>query len=83
VESVVGAVAEKEWLLIVSSLVEVVPELVVDRCKVLGRGLNAHLDTQIVHVVDVPSTGMADYVTIGRLRKQRPLPEGRRQQREA
>ena len=83
VEAVVGAVAEQHRLLVVGALVEVVAQLVVDGGEVLRRGLDAHLDAQIVQVVDVPGAGVAHHFAVARLDEQRPLPEGRRQRRES
>ena len=70
-------------LLLVGALIEVVPELVMDRREVLLGRIDAHLDAQVVGVVDVPRARVADHVAIGRLREERPLPERRRQRREA
>ena len=55
---------KSERLLVVGALVEVVPELVMDRREVLGRLLDAHLDAQVVLVVDVPGARVADDVAV-------------------
>ncbi len=55
---------KSERLLVVGALVEVVPELVVDRDEVLGVDLDAHLDAQVVDAVDVPGAGVADDVAV-------------------
>ena len=64
VEAVVGAVAEQERLLVVGALVVVVAQLVVDGDEVLAVDLDAHLDAQVVVVVDVPGAGVADHLAV-------------------
>ena len=83
VESVVGAVAEQERLLVVGALVEVVAQLVMDGGEILGGDVDAHLDAQIVHEVDVPGAGVAHHVAVARLDEQRAFPERLRQRRES
>ena len=68
-EAVIGAVLKQRRLVLVGTLVEVVSEFVVDRDKILASHLDAHLDSQIVFIVDVPRAGMANDIAIGRLRK--------------
>ena len=60
VEAVVGAVQIEVGLLVVGALVVIVAELVVDGDEVVGIDLGAHLDAQVVLVVDVPGRGVAD-----------------------
>ena len=67
------AVEQRE--LVVGPLVVVVAQLVVDRLEVLGVDLDAHLDAQVVDVVDVPGARVADHVAVGGLGKERPLVE--------
>ena len=69
------------WAL-VGALVEVVPELVVDRREVFLGRLDAHLDADVVFEVDVPGAGVADDLAVLRPHEQRSLPEGLRQRRE-
>src|SRR5207247_7670444 len=49
-EAVVGAVAKQKRLLVVSALIEIVAELVVNRGEVFARDVYAHLDAQILDV---------------------------------
>jgi hypothetical protein len=83
VEAVVGALAQDRRQRLVGVVVEDVPELVMDRAEVFRRLVDAHLDARVVHRVDVPRAGVTDDLAIARLGEQRPLPEGRRQRREA
>ena len=84
VEAVVGAVAEDHRLrMVVFTRVEVMPELVVNRREVFRRRIDAHLDAQVVHVVDVPRARVTDDLTIARLHEQRSLPERLRQRIES
>ena len=83
VEAVIGAVLEQERLILVGALVEVVAEFVVNGDEVFAAHLDAHLDAQIVFVVDVPGAGVADDIAVGGLGEQRALPECWRQRREA
>ncbi len=83
VESVVGAVAEQKRLLVVSALVEVVAQLVMDGREILGVDLDAHLDAQIVHRIHVPGAGVTHHVAIARLDEHRALPKRLRQRRES
>ena len=62
-------------LLVVGALVEVVAQLVVDGVEVLAGDLDAHLEAQVVHGVDVPGAGVAHHLAIARLEEQRALPE--------
>ena len=64
VEAVVGAVAEDRRLILVRALIEVVPEPVVNRREILGRLLDAHLDAEVVDVIDVPRARMAHDLAI-------------------
>ena len=64
---------------VVRALVEVVAELVVDRREILRRLIDAHLDAQIVDVVDVPGAGVTHDFAVARLDEQRSLPERLRQ----
>jgi hypothetical protein len=79
VKTIVRTVAEKERLLIVCALVDVVSQLVVDGVEVLFGDVDAHLDAEIVDCVHIPSAGMADYFAIARLDEHRSLPECLRQ----
>jgi hypothetical protein len=67
VEAVVGAVLVEGPAACSSSVVVVVPELVVQGVQVLLRGLDAHLDAQIVRHGEVPGARVADDVAVGRL----------------
>src|SRR4029450_2195266 len=60
-------------------LIEVVPQLVMDRGEVLGRLVDAHLDAQVAEVVDVPGAGVTHDLAILRPHEQRALPERLRQ----
>ena len=64
VETVVGAVAEEGRLLVVGALIEVVAQLVVNREEVFAGDLDAHLDAEVVDVIDVPGAGVADHVAV-------------------
>ena len=83
VEPVVRAVAQDQRQPVVGPLIEIVSELVVDRREILVGDVDAHLDAQVVHAVDVPRARMAHDLAIARLDEQRPLPEGLRQRLEA
>ena len=64
--------------LLVGALVEVVAQLVVDGDEVLAGDLDAHLEAEVVDVVDVPGAGVADHVAVARPQEQGALPEGGR-----
>src|SRR5690349_14131070 len=51
-------------------------KFVMDGDKIFIANLNAHFDADVVFVVDVPSAGVADDVTIGWFDEERSLPEG-------
>ncbi len=55
VEAVVGAIAEERRLLIVGTLIKIVAEFVMNHGEVLVLLLDAHLDAQVLDVVNVPS----------------------------
>src|SRR5947199_9991749 len=80
-ESVVCAAEKEQRLLFVSALIKIMAKLVMNSHKIFGPDLNAHLDADIVFVVDVPGAGMADHITIYGFSEQRPLPESLRQRR--
>ena len=82
-ETVVGAVAEQERLLVVRALVEVVAQFVVDRGEVVGIDLDAHLHAQVVDASMSQARGMADYFTVARMHELRALPERFRQRRKS
>src|SRR5471030_131448 len=54
-------------------------ELVMDGEKVFASNLDAHLEAQVVEVVDIPGAGVADHIAVARLEKKRALPESLRQ----
>ncbi len=54
-----------------------------DGGEVLAGDLDAHLDADVVLLVDVPGAGVADHVAVRRLVEQRALPEGLGQRRHA
>ena len=66
-KAVVRAILKQEWLILVSALVKVVPEFVMDGNEIFIANLNAHFDTNIVFVVDVPGAGVTDNIAICRL----------------
>src|SRR3954464_6649028 len=74
-KSIIRAVLEERRLMGVRPLVVVMPKLVMNGGKVFCRDLNAHLQPDILLIVDVPSACMADHISIMRLHKQRTLPE--------
>src|SRR5216683_1338009 len=75
VETVIRAVLEQGREIVVSALVEVVTKLVVNGREILGRGLNAHFDPQIILVVNVPGARVANHLAVSRLCEHRALPE--------
>ena len=83
VETVVGAVAIQVAVVLVGPVVVVVAEFMVNGLEVLGVHVDAHLDAQVVLLVDVPGRGVTDHVAVGRLDEQRALPECLRQLGEA
>ncbi len=70
-------------LLVVGPLVVIVAKLVVDGHEVVGIDLGAHLDAQVVLVVEVPGRGVADHFAVARAGDLRALPEAGRKRREA
>jgi hypothetical protein len=64
VKSIVSAVSKKNGLIVVGALIEVVTKLVVDRIEVLGGDVDAHLDAQIIDIIDIPGARMTNDVTI-------------------
>src|SRR5256886_15174156 len=81
--TIICAILKKKWLMLVRAMVEIMPELMMDGNKIDVANLQTRLDPQIVFIVDVPCTGVADYVAIPRLPEQRSLPEWLRQRPEA
>src|SRR5438128_1946507 len=75
-ETVIGAVLKQRGLVLVSPLVEVMSQFMVDGDKILVADLNAHLQAHVILVVNVPRAGMADNIAVARLDEQGPLPEG-------
>src|SRR5215475_12212059 len=75
-KAIVSAVLKECGLVFVSALVIIVAEFVVDSDKVLIANLNAHLEPDILMVINVPRAGVADHVTITRLDEERTVPEG-------
>ena len=47
--------------------------------EVVGIDLDAHLEPQVVYLIDVPGAGVTDHIPIARLHEQRSLPESLRQ----
>src|SRR6266404_6810143 len=82
-KSIVCAALEKRRLPTVSSLIKVVPQLVMNYTEIFFRDLDAHLHTHIIFRIDVPRARMAHYVAVGRLREKRSLPEGLRERPES
>ena len=82
-EAVIRAVAEHQRQIFVRALVEVVSEFVMDRFEVLVGRLDAHLNTQIFEVIDIPGAGVAHHIPVARLHKHGPFPERRRQRRKS
>ena len=80
-ETVIRAVQIEQRLLVIDALIVVMAKLMVDRHKVAGVDLGAHLDAQIILIVEVPGAGMADDFTIARLGDLGAGPEGVRQRR--
>ena len=76
VEAVVGAIAEEEGLLVIGALIVVVAELVIDGEEILAGRLDAHLDAQIIDVVDVPRRGVTHDIAIAGFGEERALEEG-------
>src|SRR5262249_2965476 len=83
VEPVVRAVAVDDRLSHVGALIEVVPELVVNRREVFRRLLDARLDAYVGQQVDIPGAGVAHDVAIARPDKLRAVPKRRRERLEA
>src|SRR5215831_17285886 len=82
-KTVIGAVLEECGLVSVSTLVIVVPQLVMDRDKIFIANLNAHLQANIFLVIDIPGAGVTDHIAVAGFQKQGPLPEGILRRREA
>lgn len=82
-EAIIGAVFEKERLLLIGPLVHVVAEFMVNRDEIDIANLQADFDAEIVLVVDVPGAGVADDVAVRGFGEQRPLPKGPGQGRES
>ncbi len=78
-ESGVRAPLEQRGLILVSALIIVVPELVIDHLELVVGLLDTHLDAQVVAAVEVPGAGVTDDVAVARFCKLRPLPERVRQ----
>jgi hypothetical protein len=83
VEAIIGTIEMQHVLLVIGALVVIMPQLVVDRGEVVSIHLDAHLDADIVLVVDIPGAGMAHDLAVGRLHELRTLPEGFGQRRKA
>src|SRR5213076_1033712 len=69
-ESIIRAIYEQERLVLIRPLIKIVPQFVMNRYKILVANLDAHLDPDIVFVVDVPRAGVADDIAIFRLHKE-------------
>ena len=75
-KAVVCAASVKVAVLIVGPLIIVVAEFMVDGLEIFGIHVYAHLDAQVILLVDVPGRGMANHITVGRLDEKGALPEG-------
>ena len=82
-ETVVGAALIQERLFLVRAEVEVMAQLVVNGAKIVVGLLGAHLDAQVVQVVDVPRARVAYHLPVARPREHRALPERRGERIEA
>src|SRR5579884_3338307 len=74
-ETIIRAVLEKWRLLFVSALIKVMSKLVVDGDKVLVLHPNAHLQADIILLVDVPCAGVANNIAVFWFKEERTLPE--------
>src|SRR5438309_12059081 len=70
VKSVICAIHEQIWLVLICTLIKVVPKFVVNGDKIDIAHLDTHLDAKVALVVDVPGTGVADYVAVRRLNQE-------------
>ena len=75
VEPVVRSIPEQKRLLVISPLIEVVPQFVMYRRKVIRVHLDAHFDPQIVDVIYIPGRRVTHHIAIPRMHKLRALPE--------
>src|SRR6266850_3028155 len=83
VKSVVRAVLKERRLRVVSPLVKVMSQFVVNHAKIFFRNLNAHLDSQILFRIHIPRARVTDHVPVRRLGEQRPFPKRFRQRRKS
>ena len=65
-ETIVRAVAEENRLVLVRTLIEVVPELVMNGREILGRLIDAHFDAHVRGEIDVPRAGVAHDIAVAR-----------------
>ena len=64
-KAIVRAVQIQIRLLVISALIIIMPQLVVDGHKVVGVDFDAHFDAQIIDIVDIPCGGMTNDFAIG------------------
>src|SRR5262245_48384737 len=75
-KTIVGAVTIQHRLMVVGALVKIVSQLVMNGTEVFCRDLNAHLDADVVNVVNIPGAGMANHFIVFRPQKHGAFPEG-------
>src|SRR5262249_61191154 len=74
-KSIICTIHKKIWLVLVCALVKVMPQLVMNGDEIFIADLDAHLDANIILVVDVPCGRMTNNVPISRFIEQRALPK--------
>src|SRR3546814_12327967 len=75
-KAVIGSVQIEIRLLLIGPLIIIVAKLMMTSNEIVAINLGAHLDTDIVLVVDIPGTGVADDLPILGLCDHRPGPNG-------
>src|SRR3546814_11753471 len=82
-KAVIGSVQTEIRLLLIGPLIIIVAKLMMNSNEIVAINLGAHLDTDIVLVVDIPGTGVADELPILGLCDHRPGPKGFWQRRKS
>src|SRR3546814_17406548 len=75
-KAVIGSVQIEIRLLLIGPLIIIVAKLMMNSNEIVAISLGAHLDTDIVLVVDIPGTGVADDLPIMGLCDHRTGPKG-------
>ncbi len=74
-ETVIGAITKQHGLLVVGALVEVVSQFVMDGVEIFRSDVDAHLDPEIINVIDIPRAGVTHHLAVSGLHRTGSVPK--------